>query len=261
MNNYRQILVRVLDKIPFPEFRKRMIGFIKNPILDNSYACSTQLQHSGVDIFNALGFLSVACVFFALVEKSWAVFKTISVFNPVHTVGIYIVNGIVYAATLSSVFTVWYCLRVGNVKYYKDISYKIFSHGLRIYALYGLLLGLLFVKSYGDLLLKGLLPEQSFSHLGWLIYILIVLVWWPFRLLVNPIFKLMGFQHFRKTAWFITACLCFASFQPIKVIVIGSSDKMVNFERQCEVFKSGAFYKSLNGSAKEEAEAYFCKTT
>ncbi|OEE31734.1 hypothetical protein ACODG7_02070 [Vibrio anguillarum] len=261
MDNYRQILARVLDKIPFPEFRKRMVGFINNPILDNSYACSTQLQYSGVDIFNALGFLSIACVLLALVDKSWSVFKTISVFNPVHTVAIYIANGIVYAVTLSLVFTAWHCLRVGNVNYYKDISYKIFSHGLRIYALYGFLLGFLFIKSYGDLLLRGLFPEQSFSHLGWMIYILIVLVWWPFRLLVNPIFNLMGFKRFRKTAWLFTACFCFASFQPIKLIVIGSSNKMINFEQQCKVFKSGEFYKGLNGSAKEEAEVYFCKTT
>lgn len=258
MNNYKQVLMRVLDEIPFPEFRKRMVGFIKNPTIDNSYACSTQLQNSGVDIFYALGILSALCVFLALFEKSWAVFKTISIFNPVHTTGIYIASGIIYSITLSLVFTALYCLRIGYANYYKDISYKIFAHGLRIYALYGLLLGFPFIKIYGDLLFKGLLPEQSLSHLGWMIYILIVLVWWPFRLLVNPIFNLMGFQSFRKTAWFVTACLCFASFQPIKII-IGSSERMVNYEQQCRVFKTGEFYKRLSGSAKKEAETYFCK--
>ncbi|EOB4247464.1 hypothetical protein [Vibrio metschnikovii] len=261
MNNYQQILVRVLDKIPFPEFRKRMIGFIRNPTIDNSYACSIQLHHSGIDIFNALGFLSVVCIFLALVEKSWDVLRTISVFNPVHTVGIYIANGIVYSIILSLVFTAWYCLKVGHTNSYKDISYKVFSHGLRIYALYGLLLGFLFIKSYGDLLLKGIFPPQSFFHIGWMIYILIILVWWPFRLLVNPIFKLMGFNKFRKTAWFVTAYFCFVSFQPIKVIVIGSGDKMINYEQQCKVFKTGEFYKRLSGRAKEEAEADFCKAT
>ncbi|MFM4977616.1 hypothetical protein Aerorivi_03707 [Aeromonas rivipollensis] len=260
MNNYKQVLMRVLDEIPFPEFRKRIVEFIKNPTIDNSYACSTQLQNSGVDIFYALGILSVSCVFLALFEKSWAVFKTISIFNPVHTTGIYIASGIIYSITLSLVFTALYCLRIGYANYYKDISYKIFAHGLRIYALYGLLLGFPFIKIYGDLLFKGLLPEQSFSHLGWMIYILIVLVWWPFRLLVNPIFNLMGFQSFRKTAWFVTACLCFASFQPIKIIT-GSSERMVNYEQQCKVFKTGEFYKRLSGSAKKEAETYFCKVT
>lgn len=261
MNNYKQILTIILDRIPFPEFRKRMVEFIKKPTIDNSYTCSTQLQHSGVDIFYALGALSLLCVSLALIEKSWAVFKVISVFNPVHTTCIYIANGVVYSVTLSFVFTAWHCLKIGHTNYYKDIFYKVFAHGLRIYALYGLLLGFPFIKIYGDLLLKGQLPEQSFSHFGWIIYILVVFIWWPFRLLVNPIFNLMDFQSFRKTTWFATACLCFASFQPIKIIITGSSERMVNYEQQCNVLKTGEFYSSLSGGAKKEAEKLFCKAT
>jgi len=261
MNNYLQILMKVLEKIPFLEFRKRMWGFIKNPTIDNSYASITQLQHSGIDIFNALGFLSIVCVFLALFEQSWTVFKVVSVFNPLYMIGVHIGNGVVYSFTLSSIFTIWYCLKVGNVNHYKDISYKIFAHGLRIYALYGLLLGLLFIKSYGDFLLNGICPKQSFSHLGWATYIVVALVWWPFRLLVNPIYKLMAFNNHKKIAWLLAVLICFTSFQPLKIILIGSSDRLVNYEQQCKIFKSGTFYKGMERSRKEKAENYFCNAT
>ncbi|HHQ4491871.1 TPA: hypothetical protein ACSP2A_004237, partial [Aeromonas hydrophila] len=61
--------------------------------------------------------------------------------------------------------------------------------------------------------------------------------------------------------WFATACLCFASFQPIKIIITGSSERMVNYEQQCNVLKTGEFYSSLSGGAKKEAEKLFCKAT
>ncbi|OMO22110.1 hypothetical protein [Vibrio lentus] len=277
MNKYKKLIIRASDKIPFSTYISRLKFFFIDPKFGgNTYAHDNQKEHSFIDIFNGLGLLALIISMIILYDRGFNEFKIILALNPLFIVFSWVSNAIVFSFVSASVLTsalFWtnstanftqkckslYSLNIS--KKTKNDFYNIFTHGLRSYAVTGLVLGLVFIKMLGSVFLEGKHPAESLGTVFWILYVLGA----TFVLLRMCFYPYVNYCKVIKNRVFNTICvltLVALSFEPLQWIPFDYyQDKLLDQSALCELFKKSEFIRLVPEHRKEEAISKVCNFT
>jgi len=262
MENYKKLLQRALEKAPFFSYMQRLKFFVLNPDIGNSFAHHQQKENSLLDIFSGLGLLTVAVSLIILYDRSFNEFKIVLAFNPLFIAFSWVSNAVLFSLISALLLTV--LLRFSSSGRTLDLKtnfYNIFTHGLRCYAIYGLLLGLLFVKACGALYLDGQSLELAFQSWYWQVYILLVLGVVLFRLFINPYTRYCRVVKNSFINWIIVTVIITFSFEPLKLVPLDYTEKMIDQTVLCELFKQGDFIQRIPDNRRKEVIDKVCSVT
>lgn len=277
MNKYKKLIIRASEKIPFSAYISRLKFFFLDPKFGgNTYAHDSQKEHSFIDIFNGLGLLALIISMVILYDREFNEFKIILALNPLFIVFSWVSNAIVFSFVSASVLTCalyWansteglkqkcktlYSLKIS--KKTKNDFYNIFTHGLRSYALTGLVLGLVFIKLLGSVFLEGKHPTESLGTVFWFVYVLGA----TFVLLRMCFYPYVNYCKVVKNWFFNTICvltLVVLSFEPLQWVPFDYyQDKLLDQSALCELFKKSEFIRLVPEYRKEEAISKVCTVT
>ncbi|EGQ8020005.1 hypothetical protein HRY95_004588 [Vibrio alginolyticus] len=277
MNQYKKLIIRASDKIPFGAYISRLKFFFLEPKFGGStYAHDSQKEYSFIDIFNGLGLLALIISMIILYDREFNEFKIILALNPLFVVFSWVSNAIVFSFVSASVLTCalfWTnsttdltqkCKSVCSLNISKKTKkdfYNIFTHGLRSYAFTGVVLGLVFIKMLGSVFLEDKNPVESIGTMFWGIYVLGAtgaLMWMCFYPYVN-------YCKLVKNRVLNTICvltLVILSFEPLQWVPFEYyQDKILDQSALCELFKKSDFIRLVPEHRKEEAISLVCTVT
>lgn len=254
LKKYQLLIERGLEKVPFIGYLNRLKFFLLNPTIDGTYGHIQQKEHSFLDLFNGLGVLTVIVALIILYDRSFNEFKIILAFNPLFVVMSWVTNAIVFSSVSSLLFTFIFRISKSPRKYNSNLNfYNLFTHGLRCYAVFGLFLGLPFIKICGSLYLELIPMEEALSAWYWQIYILVTLVGGFLWLVFYPFYQYCKIFKI-KTFNIITIFLIFGlSSCSLKFIPLDYSEKFLDKDVSCELFKKGRFINNLPQGKRKEA--------
>lgn len=259
VKKYKLLVQRALEKIPFINYIQRLKFFIANPDIEDTYAHQQQREYSFVDLFNGLGLLTVLVSLVILYDRAFNEFKIVLAFNPLFIVISWVSNAVVFSICSSILLTLFLRISKSPRKYeVRDNFYNLLTHGLRCYAVFGLFLGLVFVKACGAIFLDGLTLNQALSAWYWQAYILAVLGFFLLRLVVNPYYRYCSIVKNKAANWLLVAFLFSVSFEPLKLLPFDYSEKLMNKTVLCELFKKGDFIKLIPKHLQAEAISKVC---
>ncbi|MEW6990465.1 hypothetical protein AADZ91_07215 [Colwelliaceae bacterium 6441] len=259
LDNYIQLIKKSLEKLPFFNYIIRLIYYIKSPEITNTSQTKEQLEHSLLDVFNALGLVVVSSVLIVLYQEDYSHFNAYKVLNPLYVAASYISYGLFFSFFMALLVKLISMLPFNNTQNaINGVFYTIFCHSLRFYAAFGFFLGILFVHVIGTILTKGTTVEVALEHWFFYIYVLVTIVWFPIRLYIRPTLKLMSPTKYKwmTSTLVVLSILVVTTLNQFIPKVFG--DKMLNHEELCKVAKSGNFYKKAEKNKKEKIEEYFC---
>jgi hypothetical protein len=260
LTHYYKILIKFIEKLPFNSYRQRLWRFILKPNITDEYECRTQLEYSGIDILNALGLAVFIVTIFILWDSDYKHFKIIKALNPLFISLSYIIYAIIFSSTISIFSSIASATHwSSNSNTFQLNFYSLFAHCLRCYAAYGLFLGIMFIIALSEIVANGKTPDEVFSNPGWIIFILVTLVWLPFRLLVNPIFMYIKFIHLKLLGWFFVILAIMLASLANQLVPTSIGNKMIDKEELCKIFKAGEMYKEIPPENKDFAVKLMCQ--
>ncbi len=261
MKKYFYLVQRATNKVPFKDYIQRLSFFLIKPNIGDDFANHQQREHSFIDLFNGLGLLTVIVSLIILYDRSFNEFKIVLAFNPLFIIISWITNALIFSIISSGLLTLaLFCSKSPRKYEIKENFYNLFTHGMRCYAASGLFLGIIFVKACGVIFLDGLTIEQALSAWYWQIYIL-VLAWFLFRIIIYPYYKYSKIFNCKFGNWIFVVFLIYLSFEPLKLISVDYSDKMIDKITLCELFKKGRFIENIPQDLKAGAITKVCPVT
>ncbi|EIU6761677.1 hypothetical protein L5179_004554 [Vibrio parahaemolyticus] len=272
------MLGRALEKIPFQPYMLRLRFFIRHPQIGlNTYAHHQQREYAFLDIFNGLALLTAIVSLIILYDRSFNEFKIIIAFNPLFVVCSWVSNALVFSVVSAiSLTTVkfWFApsasfkdkvLSLVSTKINKQVEldfYNLLTHGLRCYAAFGLLLGLPFIKALGSIYLEGQLSlTEVWSSWYWQLYIMVTVVGGSAWLFFYPYVKYCKLTRSSIFNTVAVIAIVAASFEPLKWMPFDYTDKFMDREVLCELFKKGDFIKRIPMHLQSEAISKVCTVT
>ncbi|WP_282477558.1 hypothetical protein [Vibrio sp. ABG19] len=275
---YSVMLGRAVDKIPFQSYMLRLWNFIRHPQIGlNTYIHHQQREYAFLDIFNGLALLAAIVSLIILYDRSFNEFKIILAFNPLFVVCSWVSNALVFSVVSAISLTMmkfWFgssvsfkdkVLSLVSKKINKQVEvdfYNLLTHGFRCYAAFGLLLGLPFVKSLGSIYLEG---QSSLSEiLGswyWQLYIVVILVGGTAWLFFYPYVKYCKLTRSCIFNTVVVIAIVAASFEPLKWMPFDYTDRFMDKEALCELFKKGDFIKRIPIHLQNDAISKVCTVT
>lgn len=277
MKKYQNLVRIACEKIPFQSYLLRLGFFIRYPHLGrDSYAHQNQREYALLDIFNGLALLAVIVSLIVLYDRSFNEFKIIIAFNPLFIVFSWVSNALVYSIVSASLLTALRFWLNSSQSVKSKISsilstrfdekverdfYIFFTHGLRCFAAFGLLLGLVVIKAFGSMILEGQKPIESLGAWYWQLYVFIVIVGGAVRLLFYPYVEYFKFVRFRLVNVALVVFIVAISFEPIKWMPFDYTDKLIDQNALCELFKNSDFLQLIPKSSHDEAINKVCTFT
>lgn len=260
LQQYLNLVKKALEKLPFFNYINRLIAYIKTPELTDSDSSTEQLEHSLLDVFNALGLVIVVSVGFTLYSTDFGYMNAYKIFNPLFLAFTYVTYGAFFALVIA--ISCWGLSKTplfSNDAESGSLIYKVFCHSLRFYAATGLFLGTLAVHATGVVVTEGIKFETAFEHWGLMLAIIVTLIWFPFRLYVNPLFKYLSPIKLNVIGYLLILMAIYLTTTLNQALPISLSDRMLVKEESCKLFKSGNLYKNTASIHKPEIEKIFCK--
>jgi hypothetical protein len=191
---YLNLIKKALEKLPFFNYVNRLFVYIKAPQLTNSASTTEQLENSLLDVFNALGLVIIVSVGFTLYSDDFGYMNAYQIFNPLFLAFSYVTCGVFFAIGMA--ISSWVLSKTNFFvpcdKSTNTLVYSVFCHSLRFYAAMGLFLGTLFVHAIGLVIAEGVSFNSAFEHWSLTLTIIVSIIWFPFRLFVNPLFKFLN---------------------------------------------------------------------
>ena len=275
---YKLILERALEKIPFQSYILRLRFFICHPQIGlNTYAHHQQREYAFLDIFNGLALLTAIVSLIILYDRSFNEFKIIIALNPLFVVFSWVSNALVFSVVSAMSLTAvkfWLTSSVSfkdkvlslvSKKINKQVEldfYNLLTHGLRCYAAFGLFLGLPSVKALGSIYLEG---QSSLAEVWgswyWQLYIIVTLVGGSVWLVFYPYVKYCQLTRSRLFNTVAVIAIVVASFEPLKWMPFDYSDKLMDSEVRCDLFKKGDFIKRIPMHLQNDAISKVCTVT
>ncbi|MFM5248747.1 hypothetical protein [Aeromonas hydrophila] len=261
MSNYYLLIKHAVDKIPLIEYMKRLCYFILNPSIGgDTFSCRQQRIYSFLDLFNALSLLVIIVSLIILCDRSFNEFKVIIAFNPLFIVVSWVSNAIVFSLSCSGLLTLAInCSNSSRKGELNVVFFNLFTHGLRCYAVYGILLGLPFIKACGAILLNGHVDKEMFPEWPWLAYLFITLVILMFWLVVNPYCKYIDVFANKVLNYIFVIFVISVSFYFLRLLPFDYSERLIDNRALCDLFKQGDFYKRLPEHLQNEGIYEICR--
>lgn len=258
-NRYILLISTTLEKLPFFNYLNRLFGYIKNPAIDDSHHTKNQFKNSLLDIINALGLVVVFIGFLILLSSDNQYLNVIKIFNPFYTVLSYLIYGIFFSVIVGTIFTVLSLTRLSNlIAEPKDIFYYVLCHSLRFYAALGFFLGLLIIHAFGSLISEGVPSEEIFQGVFFYIYILVTLVYFPFRLYILPLHHYLKLSTCRVLSVLIIIFIVYIGTKGNELIPPMFSNKLIDNQEICMVYKEGHLYRRISEGFRKNSEEFFC---
>jgi hypothetical protein len=260
-DKYYYLVVIALEKLPFFNYINRFVSYVWNPDLKDNESIKDQLEHSLLDVFNALGLVIVVSGAFALYSTDFEYMNTYKVFNPIFLALSYITYGVIFSLFMSIV-----CWFLSKLLFFnfdgcaKTLRYTVFCHSLRFYAATAFLLGLLAVHAMGVVVTEGVTFNNSFDHWFLYIYIFIVLIWFPFRLYFSPLFKYLTPNKYKVIGYALILLASYIATSVNQFLPLTFSEKILNNIEFYKLVKSTTRYKEAQLCQKAIKEKLYCET-
>lgn len=261
LQQYLILIKKALEKLPFFNYVNRLLVYIKAPQLTDSESNIEQLEHSLLDVFNALGLVIIVSVGFTLYSDDFGYMNAYKIFNPLFLAFTYVTYGVLFAlgmAISSWVLSESRLFLRGN-KSTNKLFYSVFCHSLRFYAAMGLFLGTLAVHAIGLVIAEGVSFNSAFKHWSLTLAIIVSLFWLPFRLYVNPLFRYLNPIKFKALGYMLILFSVVSVTTVNQRLPIPFTDRMVIKEEICKFFKSGNLYKNAEDCKKPVMAKVFCE--
>ncbi|WP_404398532.1 hypothetical protein [Idiomarina loihiensis] len=254
------LLLTLLQKLPFWGYIIRLYSFLRSPDFDESPSTETDLRYSLLDVFSGLGLAATIIGFLILEDPSKSYLNIITAINPVYVVASYFYYSVIFSFACSVLI---YCLSLTPLTFHryngKRLFLNVFLHCLRFYAAQGLFLGVLFITVLGYLIDKGIPPDVSLKGWFWLVYIVVTLVWFPIRLLINPLRKFARFKRFELLLGFpIIVMVLYSALVANQLVPMFFKDDILYNDKVCNLMKNGQFYKKLPEESRNKVLQPYC---
>jgi hypothetical protein len=258
---YLDLIKKALEKLPFFNYINRLLAYIKTPKLTDSESCTEQLEHSLLDVFNALGLVIIVSVGFTLYSDDFGYMNAYKIFNPIFLAFTYVTYGVFFA--LGMAISSWGLSKASlfarGDESTNTLLYTVFCHSLRFYAAMGLFLGALVVHAMGLVITEGVSLDSAFKHWSLMLTIIVSIIWFPFRLYINPLFKYLKPIKFKALCYMLILLAVILVTTLNQRLPLPFTDRMVIKEESCKFFKSGNFYKNAKDCQKPAIAKVFCE--
>ncbi|WP_323929309.1 hypothetical protein [Aeromonas caviae] len=255
MSNYYLLIQHAVEKIPLIEYMKRLCYFIINPSIGGgTFSCRQQRIYSFLDLFNSLSLLVIIVSLIILCDRSFSEFKVILAFNPLFIVVAWVSNALVFSLTCSGLLTL--AINSSNSSRKRELNvvfFNLFTHGLRCYAVYGILLGLPYIKVCGEIILNGYVDRNVLQGWPWLAYLFITLIILNIWLVVIPYCKYSDVFDNKMLNYIFVIFVILVSFYSLKLLPFDYSERLFDDRALCDLFKQGVIYKRLPEHLQNEA--------